>query len=46
MEDIHHLRLMSLLHELVRGTGGQGSGDPLGLDPRAVASCMKTGRLS
>ncbi len=46
MEDVHHLRLMALLHELVREKGNRGAALALGIDPRTVASSMKTGRLS
>ena len=46
VEDVHHLRLMALLHELVREKGNRGAASVLGVDPRTVASCMKTGRLS
>ena len=46
VEDVHHLRLMALLHELVREKGNRGAAQALGIDPRTVASCMKTGRLS
>ena len=46
VEDVHHLRLMALLHELVREKGNRGAAEALGLDPRTVASCMKAGRLS
>ena len=46
VEDLHHLRLMALLHELVRGKGNRGAASALGIDHRTVASCMKTGRLS
>ena len=46
VEDLHHLRLMALLHELVREKGNRGAASVLGIDPRTVASCMKTGRLS
>ena len=46
VEDVHHLRLMALLHELVRENGNRGAASELGLDPRTVASCMKSGRLS
>ena len=46
VEDVHHLRLMALLHELVREKGNRGAASALDLDPRTVASCMKTGRLS
>ena len=37
---------MALLHELVRERGNRGAAQALGIDPRTVASCMKTGRLS
>ena len=46
VEDLHHLRLMALLHELVREKGNRGAASVLGIDHRTVASCMKTGRLS
>ena len=46
VEDLHHLRLMALLHELVREKSNRGAASVLGIDPRTVASCMKTGRLS
>ena len=46
VEDLHHLRLMALLHELVREKGNRGAASALGIDHRTVASCMKTGRLS
>ena len=46
VEDVHHLRLMALLHELVREKGNRGAAAVLGIYPRTVASCMKTGRLS
>ena len=46
VEDVHHLRLTALLHELVRTKGNRGAASALGIDPRTVASCMKTERLS
>ena len=46
VEDVHHLRLMALLHELVREKGNRGAAAVLGIDPRTVASCIKTGKLS
>ena len=46
VEDVHHLRLMALLHELAREKGNRGAAAALGLDPRTVASCLKTGRLT
>ena len=46
IEGVHHLRLMTLLIELVWGEKGkQRCGDGLGIYLRTVASCMKTGRL-
>ena len=46
VEVVHHLRLTALLHELVRTKGNRGAASALGIDPRTVASCMKTERLS
>ncbi len=46
VEDVHHLQLMALLHELVREKGNGGAASALGIDPKTVASCMRTGRLS
>ena len=46
VEDVHHLRLTALLHELVRTKGNRGAASAMGIDPRTVASCMKTRRLS
>ena len=46
VEDVHHLRLMALLHDLVRKKGNRGAASVLGIDPRTVASCTTTGRLS
>ncbi len=46
VEDVHHLRLMTMLHELVWEKGKQGCGDGLGIYLKAVASCMKTGGCS
>ena len=40
------MRLMALLQELVREKGNRGAAAALGLDPRTIASCMKTGRLT
>ena len=34
VEDLHHLRLMALLHELVREKGNRGAASVLGIDPR------------
>ena len=46
VEDVHDLRLMALLHELVRNKGNRGAAQALGIDPRKVASRKKMGRLS
>ena len=43
VEDVHHLMLMTLLHELAWEKGKQGCDDGLGICLRTVASCMKTG---
>ena len=44
--DVYDLRLMTLLHELVRKNRKWGAARVLGVDPRTVAMCMRTGRLS
>ena len=44
--DIYDLRLMTLLHELVRKNRKWGAARVLGVDPRTVDMCMRTGRLS
>ena len=44
--DIYDLRLMTLLHELVRKHRKWGAARVLGVDPRTVDMCMRTGRLS
>ena len=36
---------MALFHELVRKKGNRGALSELGIDPRTLASCMRTGRL-
>ena len=46
VRDLHHLRLMALLLELVRLRGISGTARVLEIDPRTVAACMKKGRLS
>ena len=40
VEDSHHLRLMALLHELVRKKGRRGAARVLEIDRRTVAACM------
>ena len=44
--DVHHLRLMSLLSELVRKKGNKGAARVLGLDRRTVAASLRGGVLS
>ncbi len=40
-DELHHDRLMALLHELVRNHGGRrGAATVLGIDRRTVAACM------
>lgn len=44
--DVHHLRLMSLLNELVRDRGNKGAARVLGIDRRTVAASVRSGVLS
>ncbi len=44
--DVHHLRLMSLLNELVRDRGNKGAARVLGIDRRTVAASVRSGFLS
>ena len=44
VEDVHHLRLMALLCELVREKGNRGAAATLGIDPRTVSSCIECRR--
>ena len=46
VEDLHHLRLMALLHELVRERELKGAAEVLGLDPRTLSASMERGALS
>ena len=46
VENVHHLRLMALLSELVRDKGYKGAARVLEIDQRTVAECAKTGQLS
>ena len=46
VENMHHMRLMTLLQELVRERGYKSAARMLEIDQRAVAECAKTGRLS
>ena len=46
-EELHHDRLMALLHDLVRKHGGRrGAARVLGIDRRTVAACMDGRRMS
>ncbi len=46
VRDLHHLRLMSLLLELVRLRGIGGTARVLEIDPRTVTSSVKSGQLT
>ena len=46
IEDLHELRLMALLHDLVRKHQRKGAGEMLGVDPRTVGACLEQGALS
>lgn len=46
VEDVHNLRLMTLLRRLVRTRTLKGAARKLGLDPRTVATCLREGMLS
>ena len=46
VEDVCHLRLIALLHELVREKGSRGAAAALDIDSRTVASYIRTVRLS
>ena len=46
VENIHHMRLMALLQELVRERGYKGTARVLEIDPQTVTESAKTGRLS
>ena len=41
IEDLHELRLMALLHDLVRKHQRKGAGEMLGVDPRTVGACLE-----
>ena len=45
-EDAHGLRLMTLLHEMVREHELKGAAEELGVDARTLASSLRRGRLS
>lgn len=46
VEDVHHLRLMALLHDLVRERKLKGAAAELGVDPRTLAASVGRGTLS
>ena len=46
VRDMHHLRLMALLQELVRTWGYTGTARVLEIDPRTVTSSMQSGQLT
>ncbi len=46
VENMHHMRLMTLLQELVRDKGFKSAARVLEIDQRTVAECAKTGQLS
>ena len=46
IENMHHMRLMTLLQELVRDKGFKGAARVLELDQRTVAECARTGQVS
>ena len=46
VENIHHMRLMALLQELVREKGYKGAARVLEIDPQTVTESGKTGRLT
>ena len=46
VEDVHHLRLMALLRELVRNKGVMKATQALSVDYRTLTKSLKDGRLS
>ena len=46
IEDLHHLRLMALLDDLVRDKGPRRAAEDLDVDHRTLAASLETGRLS
>ena len=46
VENIHHMRLMALLQELVREKGYKGAARVLEIDPQTVTDSAKTGRIT
>ena len=46
VEDVHHLRLMALLEDLVREKNRAGAAQALGVDPRTLLTSLRRGALS
>ena len=46
VENIYHMRLMALLHELVRDKGYKGAARVLELDPQTVTESARSGQLT
>ena len=46
VENVYHMRLMALLHELVREKGYKGAGRVLEIDPQTVTEAAKSGQLT
>ena len=46
VQDMHHMRLMALLSELVRDKGVMKAAEELGVDHRTLTASMERGRLS
>ncbi len=46
IEDLHHLRLMALLDELVRDKGARKAAEELGVDHRTLTASLESGKLS
>ena len=46
VENMHHMRLMALLQELVRKKGYRGAAEVLEIDPKTVTNSAKTGQLT
>ena len=46
VENLYHMRLMSLLQELVRKRGYKGTAEVLEIDPRTVTSSVQSGQLT
>ena len=46
VENMHHMRLMALLQELVRKKGYRGTAEVLEIDPKTVTSSMRSGQLT